>query len=158
MRGILSLAAAMALPPDFPFRGLIVFTAFSVVLGTLVVQGLTLKPLLRVLDLHDDDPVARELSAARARALRAGLAAFEHDRSTLADAVREEFTMHLAREGREVHDARRSVHAEVHRVALRAARQAILAMRTRDEIGDDAFHLMEEELDWLEMAGGEKPD
>jgi hypothetical protein len=31
-------------------------------------------------------------------------------------------------------------------------------MRTRDEIGDDAFHLMEEELDWLEMAGGEKPD
>jgi hypothetical protein len=27
-------------------------------------------------------------------------------------------------------------------------------MRAIDEIGDDAFHLMEEELDWIEMAGG----
>jgi hypothetical protein len=27
-------------------------------------------------------------------------------------------------------------------------------MRANDEIGDDAFHRMEEELDWLEMAGG----
>ena len=34
------------------------------------------------------------------------------------------------------------------------ARQAILAMRANDEIGDDAFHRMEKELDWLEMAGG----
>jgi CPA1 family monovalent cation:H+ antiporter len=33
------------------------------------------------------------------------------------------------------------------------ARQAVLAMRANDEIGDDAFHQMEEELDWLEMAG-----
>jgi NhaP-type Na+/H+ or K+/H+ antiporter len=40
---------------------LIVLTAFAVVLGTLVIQGLTLKPLLRALDLHDDDPVGREL-------------------------------------------------------------------------------------------------
>ena len=47
MRGIVSLAAAMALPPAFPYRDLIVLTAFSVVLGTLVIQGLTLGPLLR---------------------------------------------------------------------------------------------------------------
>src|SRR5205807_3711964 len=65
MRGILSLAAAMALPPVFPYRDLIVLTAFSVVVGTLLIQGLTLKPPLRALDLHDDDPVGRELSAAR---------------------------------------------------------------------------------------------
>src|SRR5207249_225624 len=63
MRGILSLAAAMALPPVFPYRDLIVLTAFSVVVGTLLIQGLTLKPLLRALDLYDDDPVGRELSA-----------------------------------------------------------------------------------------------
>ena len=63
MRGIVSLAAALALPPAFPYRDLIVLTAFSVVLGTLVIQGLTLKPLLRALDLHDDDPVGRELRA-----------------------------------------------------------------------------------------------
>src|SRR4030095_221839 len=75
MRGILSLAAAMALPSAFPFRDLIVLTAFSVVVGTLTIQGLTLKPLLRALSLQDDDPVGRELNAARERAMRAGLAA-----------------------------------------------------------------------------------
>src|SRR6185295_9810396 len=95
MRGIVSLAAAMALPAPFPFRDLIVLTAFAVVLGTLALQGLTLGPLLRALDLRDDDPVGRELAVARERALRAGLAEFEDDRSRVADAVREEFIAHL---------------------------------------------------------------
>ena len=49
-------------------------------------------------------------------------------------------------------DAARSAHGELHRRALEAARQAVLAMRANDEIGDDAFHRIEEELDWLEMA------
>ena len=85
MRGIVSLAAAMALPPAFPFRDLIVLTAFAVVLGTLVIQGLTLRPLLRALDLHDDDPVGREVRAARDRALAAGLATVADDGSPVAD-------------------------------------------------------------------------
>jgi len=157
MRGIVSLAAALALPGAFPFRDLIVLTAFSVVLGTLVIQGLTLKALLRALNLQDDDPVGHELASARARALRAGLASFEHDRSPIADAVREEFTAHLApsdanRDG----DGRQAAHGDIHLGALQAARQAVIDMRTNDEIGDDAFHQMEEELDWLEMAGGGK--
>jgi CPA1 family monovalent cation:H+ antiporter len=156
MRGIVSLAAAMALPPAFPFRDLIVLTAFSVVLGTLVVQGLTLKPLLRALDLRDDDPVGRELNAARARALRAALATFEHDRSPLVDALRKEFRMRLAPGEYEARDTR-SPHAEIRRAALQAARQAVLAMRASDEIGDDAFHMIEEELDWHEMAAGSNP-
>jgi CPA1 family monovalent cation:H+ antiporter len=46
MRGIVTLAAAMALPIEFPYRDPIALIAFSVVLGTLVVQGLTLKPLM----------------------------------------------------------------------------------------------------------------
>ena len=160
MRGIVSLAAAMALPPAFPYRDLIVLTAFSVVLGTLVLQGLTLKPLLRALDLHDDDPVGRELGAARERALRAGLESFEHDRSSVAEAVRQEFAAHLASTSAapEPGDATRPVHSEIHRGALQAARRAVLAMRANDEIGDDAFHRMEEELDWLEMADGTKAD
>jgi NhaP-type Na+/H+ or K+/H+ antiporter len=158
MRGIVSLAAAMALPLAFPYRDLIVLTAFSVVLGTLALQGPTLKPLLHALDLDDDDPIGRELSAARARALRAGLATFEHDRSPVADAIREEFTMHLAPGRREGGDTKRSAHAEIHRAALQAARQAVLAMRANDEIGDDAFHVMEEELDWLEMPVRIKPE
>src|SRR5262249_37069925 len=58
MRGIVPLAAALALPAvaggkPFPYRDLIVLTAFAVVLGTLVLQGLSLRPLLRALDLQD---------------------------------------------------------------------------------------------------------
>jgi CPA1 family monovalent cation:H+ antiporter len=154
MRGIVSLAAAMALPTAFPYRDLIVLTAFSVVVGTLVIHGLTLKPLLRALDLHDDDPVGRELQSARERAWRAGLASIAHDESAVADAVRQEFTAHLTskRAGADADDAARPAHSELHRAALQAARQAVLAMRASDEIGDDAFHEIEEELDWLEMA------
>ena len=51
MRGTVTLAAALALPTDFPFRDLILTTAFGVTLGTLVLQGLTLRPLLLRLEL-----------------------------------------------------------------------------------------------------------
>src|SRR5918999_1968149 len=124
MRGIVSLAAALALPSAFPYRDLIVLTAFAIVLGTLVIQGLTLKPLLRALDLHDDDPVGRELRAARERALGAGLASFAHDDSPIAQTVRQEFTAHLAHDHAESAggDAGISAHAEIHRGALQAAR------------------------------------
>jgi CPA1 family monovalent cation:H+ antiporter len=159
MRGIVSLAAAMALPDTFPYRDLIVLTAFAVVLGTLAIQGLTLKPLLRALDLHDDDPVGREVNAARERALRAGLASFAEDRSAVANVVRQEFTAHLAYDRAEADagDGTRSAHREIHRRALDAARRAVLAMRASEEIGDDAFHRIEEELDWLEMASAGNP-
>lgn len=158
MRGIVSLAAALALPEAFPFRDLIVLTAFSVVLGTLAIQGLTLKPLLRALDLHDGDPVGRELDAARDRALNAGLASFDGDRSPVAEAVRLEFTAHLGSSNPdpEAGDSRRSAHSDIHRGAVQAARDIVFAMRANDEIGDDAFHQMEEELDWLEMADGSR--
>ena len=154
MRGIVSLALAMALPAGFPYRDLIVLTAFAVVLGTLVIQGLTLKPLLRALDLRDDDPVGHEVRAARERALLSGLASFADDQSAVADAVRQEFTAHLTHAGPDAEiNAARFAHGELHRGALAAARDAVLAMRDRGEIGDDAFHAIEEELDWLEMAG-----
>jgi monovalent cation/hydrogen antiporter len=158
MRGIVTLAAALALPPSFPFRDLIVLTAFSVVLGTLALQGLTLGPLLRALNLRDDDPVGREVDDARRRALRAGLAWFEDDRSAVAEAVRLEFIAHLGALGvdPEEGEARRYAHSDIHRRAVEAARQAVHAMRASDEIGDDAFHQLEEELDWIEMADAAK--
>ena len=120
-----------------------------------MIQGLTLKPLLRALDLNDDDPVGRELSAARERALRAGLRSFAGDRSPVAELVRREFTAHLAQEPPRADGGAvaRSDLSDIYRPALQAARQAVNEMRANDEIGDDAFHLMEEELDWLEMAG-----
>jgi CPA1 family monovalent cation:H+ antiporter len=161
MRGIVTLAAALALPAAFPFRDLIVLTAFSVVLGTLALQGLTLGPLLRALDLRDDDPVGHEVGAARERALRAGLAAFAHDRSPVAEQCGRSSWRHLGSveanpDGGDA--ARRSAHNDIHRRALQAARQAVLAMRASDEIGDGAFHQIEEELDWIEMAGGGKEE
>jgi CPA1 family monovalent cation:H+ antiporter len=160
MRGIVTLAAALALPAGFPFRDLIVLTAFSVVLGTLVFQGLTLKPLLLALDLRDGDPVGQEVDRARARALNAALATFETDTSAVAEAVRQEFTAHLgsAATDREEGQAIRANHTDLHRRALAAARHTVLDMRTTDDIGEDAFHVLEEEFDWIEMGSGARDE
>ena len=162
MRGIVTLAAALAIPIEaegapFPFRDLIVFTAFSVVLGTLVIQGLTLRPLLQALDLHDDDPVGQEVEVARERALQAALATCHGDRSPVAEAVRQEFAAHLKKDATgdpEDGRATRSTHEEVHRRAVAAARGTVFEMRARGDIGDDAFHRLEEELDWIELGSG----
>jgi CPA1 family monovalent cation:H+ antiporter len=154
MRGIVTLAAALALPAAFPYRDLIVLTAFSVVLGTLVLQGLTLKPLLLALNLRDDDPVGHEIDIARERALQAALAIFEHDTSAVAEAVRLEFIAHLGSSNADSErgETRRSAHTDIHREALAAARQTVLQMRDSDAIGEDAFHQLEEEFDWIEMS------
>ncbi|HEX4477407.1 MAG TPA: sodium:proton antiporter [Polyangiaceae bacterium] len=157
MRGVVTLAAALALPAGvnggFPYRDLIVLTAFSVVLGTLVVQGLTLKPLLRALDLRDDDPVGREVELARARALRAALTSIEGEASPAADAVRHAYAA-LLQNSVDGSDAGSdvSVEEEIGRRALAAARHAVSEMRARAEIGDDAFHRLEEDLDRIELS------
>ena len=49
-RGIVTIATALALPQNFPERGMLLFAAFAVTLGTLLVQGLTLRPLVLALD------------------------------------------------------------------------------------------------------------
>jgi Na+/H+ antiporter len=158
MRGVVTLAAALALPEPFPFRDLIVLTAFSVVLGTLVLQGLTLNPLLRLLGLQDDDPVGREVDAARERALQAALSTLDGNTSPEAEAVRQELTAHLSHSGGDsaATEDQGSSHEEIHRRALSAARRVSFDMRARDDIGDDAFHRLEEEFDWLEMGSGSR--
>ncbi|MGH9139669.1 MAG: cation:proton antiporter [Vicinamibacterales bacterium] len=160
MRGIVTLAAALALPLEangtaFPFRDLIILTAFAVVLGTLVIQGLTLGPLLRLFDLHDDHRVEREVGAARDRALQAGLATFDEVDSEVVVAVRQEFASHL-RPARGGPDDAALAHEQLHRAALAAARRVVFEMRAQSEIGDDAFHQLEEEFDWMEMANVER--
>src|SRR5262249_11457799 len=152
MRGIVTLAAALALPEGFPYRDLILLTAFAVVLGTLVIQGLTLKPLLRALDLRDDDYIGREVAAARERTLQAGLESIAQDRSPAAGRIRETFRARLGAWQAGAPGARLAP-VEPFARGIRAARQALLAMRDNEEIGDDAFHRVEQELDWLEMAG-----
>jgi CPA1 family monovalent cation:H+ antiporter len=156
MRGIVTLAAALAIPIElngaaFPFRDLIVLTAFAVVLGTLIIQGMTLGPLLRTFDLRDDDPVEREIATARERALNAALATLDGIRTDAARAVRQEFASHLRQE--RGHEADLEIdHERIHQSALAAARKTIFDMRERDEIGDDAYHRLEQEFDWMEMA------
>lgn len=150
MRGIVTLAAALALPAEFPMRNLIVFTAFSVVLGTLVIQGLTLKPLLRFLRLQDDDPVAEEVRKARDHVVAAALACPAAVGGRSRALVRMRFG-HLAR-GEAGQPARLRAEDAAYNAALRAARQALLDLRESRSIGDDAFHTLENELDWMEAS------
>jgi monovalent cation/hydrogen antiporter len=158
MRGIVTLATALALPTGndgaaFPYRGLIVFTAFCVVFGTLVVQGLTLRPLLVRLDLQDDDPVGREVEQARRTAYGAAIAALDGETSALAEAIRVELQSSLMESNGATtpQDQARSS-AGLRLRAVEAARRALLSMRASGEIGDDAFHRLEEEIDRLELS------
>jgi monovalent cation/hydrogen antiporter len=158
MRGIVTLATALALPHGdggavFPYRDLIVFTAFCVVLGTLVIQGLSLRPLLLKLDLRDDDPVGQEVARGRTVAYRAAMAALDGDTSRPAKALRIEFEAALAQATRANTQEERGTNTDHARLrAAAAARQAILTMRSSGEIGDDAFHRLEEEIDRIELS------
>jgi CPA1 family monovalent cation:H+ antiporter len=164
MRGIVTLAAALALPDGgpgaaFPFRDFIVLTAFCVVLGTLVLQGMTVPPLMRVLRLRDDGTVDREVRLARAETARAGLAVVDRiagDGDILAF-LRRKYAARLRRVERASEsptDAEgegwREFHAVVQRAQV-AERRTLSDLRARGIIGDDAFHQVEEELDWSEV-------
>ncbi len=83
IRGVVSLAAALALPftlengAPFPGRDLILFLTFIVILATLVVQGLSLPPLIRWLGVTDDRAAEKEERQARVKANQAALARLE---------------------------------------------------------------------------------
>src|SRR5262249_56827851 len=102
--------------------------------------------------------VGRAVGATRERALEAALATLAGDDSPVAQAVRHELAAHLAGPAGEsaAPEEGDSSHEDVHRRALAAARRVAFDMRARDDIGDDAFHRIEEELDWLEMGGGSR--
>jgi monovalent cation/hydrogen antiporter len=155
MRGIVTLAAAFALPEDFPYRDLILLTAFSVVFGTLVIQGLTLRPLIMALRLKDDDPVPAEAARARAIAFRAALEEIDGDPSEEAEILRLEYRALLMRAETDPSGGVTSSELPadpLRRRAIIAARQSLLKLRESEEIGDDAFHLIEEELDRAELS------
>jgi monovalent cation/hydrogen antiporter len=163
MRGIVTIATALALPqggPDggFPYRDLIVFTAFCTVIGTLVVQGLTLGPLLARLKLKDDDPVGQEVGRARAEAYAAALESLdatelEGQEAVATEALRAEFRAAL--DEAKSHDEGRAPESlpsdAVRRRAIAAARDTVLRLRREGRIGDDAYYVLEEEFDWAEL-------
>lgn len=150
------LAAAVALPV-FPHRAFILFTAFSVVLVTLVVQGMTVSPLMRLLRLRDDGSVEAEVRLARTETLRAGLGALEGstDQGDAVTFLRRKYAARLARAEAgdappDRDDGWAGYTAALHR-AQAVQRRTLSNLRARGVIGDDAFHRVEEELDWAEV-------
>jgi Na+/H+ antiporter len=155
MRGIVTLAAAFALPENFPYRDLILLTAFAVVLGSLVIQGLTLRPLILALNLKQEDPVGAEVARARAIAYRAALEEIEGDPSEEAEILRLEYRAMLMHSESDPDGGVPTSELPADRLrrrAIDAARRSILTLRRSEEIGDDAFHQLEEELDRAELS------
>ena len=149
MRGIVTLATALGLPEGFPQRDLIVFCAFSITLGTLVLQGLTLRPLIACLTLPEDTSVDDEIRAARGETARAALQALDSS-SEAATVLRREYEAREAG-GAEAELSSGSV-ADLQGRAVAAQRGKLLDLRRDGTIGDDAFHKIQEELDIIELT------
>lgn len=162
MRGIVTLAAAFALPEHladsspFPYRDLILFTAFCVVFGTLVLQGLTLKPLIRWMNLRDGDPVGQEVKWARTEAYRAAIAAIRDDESKHAKLLCKEYgaVVELSEASPLQGEIGDLPGNPLRRRAIAAARLKTDELRLEGAIGDDAYYVLEEEFDWADLSAG----
>jgi len=154
MRGIVTLATALALVEGFPSRDLIVLSAFCVVLATLVLQGLTLRPLMSLLGLEDDGSVERELLLARTETSRAAIRALDGEADTpYARTLKREYETRIRWGEEQVQLAENAAGtAALQRRAVSAQRETLMRLRAEDVIGDDAFHIMEEEIDLLELS------
>jgi CPA1 family monovalent cation:H+ antiporter len=130
------------------------FTAFSVVLGTLILQGLTLRPLMMALQFADDRVIEDEVRLARAELTRAALQVLDSENESEATAVvRREYEARLKTDTNHASasESNGSALAMIESRAIAAERQALGELRSRGDIGDDAFHHLEEELDWAEV-------
>jgi CPA1 family monovalent cation:H+ antiporter len=164
MRGIVSLAAALALPVSvqsgeaFPYRDHLIFFTFVVILITLVVQGLTLSPLIRRLGVGTDWSAGEEERAARADLGRAALVEIERAARelsappALAARIRDEFAekiLEAAPSG--PHEQAEAAIAKLLRnAAVRAERAELIRIWRAQHISDDILHQLEEELDYQE--------
>ena len=160
MRGAVSLAAALALPLDFPLRDLILFLTFAVILATLVLQGLTLPTLIRRLRFSDDGAEQQEELRARLAATHAALDRL--DELAVEDWTREdtvdrlhrlfEFRRRRLKERAGIWEDdgaedRSLAYQRLVRELLQAQRQAIVRLRNQGEISNDVMHRIERELD-----------
>ena len=166
MRGAVSLAAALALPlstdagTSFPDRNLIIFLTFGVIFATLVLQGLTLGPLIRVLDLDDGGQGEHEEAKARIRAAEAAIERL--DELSLEDWVREDtaermrglygfrqerFRSRYDPDGDGSVEERSQNYQRLRRELLDAERMAVQDLRQQGVIGDDVMRRVVRDLD-----------
>jgi Na+/H+ antiporter len=152
MRGLVTLATALALPAAFPSRELIVLSALAVVLGSLIVQGLTLGPLIRALGFEPDITLERDLVTARLALIDTATAQLGARDDKAAASLRsfyeeERILVAGSQHPRVVSETDRL------RLALIAAQRAKLnTMRDDGVIDDDVFHVVEQDLDFAELA------
>ena len=164
IRGAVSLVAALALPNDFPDRGLIVFLTFAVIVATLVVQGLTLPFLIRVLGVSDDGSAEREDAKARIKAAEAALARLEElveegaVRPNTAERLRGAFGFRRDRFRARLDDGddgaieeQSAAYQGVMRQLLEAEHAMLLALRNDRIIDDNVLQRVQRDLD-LEAA------
>ncbi|MDQ4071529.1 MAG: Na+/H+ antiporter [Actinomycetota bacterium] len=173
MRGAVALAAALAIPlavaggDPFPSRDLVIFLAFSTILATLVLQGLTLPLLIRVLGVEDDgrddeEEVTARLTAADAAVERVDALASEswtYDETVervrgMFDYRRRRFAARADRDGHEAYEHRSAQYTRLMQEALAAQRAALLDLRNEGRISDEVMRRVERDLDLEESRLG----
>jgi CPA1 family monovalent cation:H+ antiporter len=167
MRGAVSLAAALALPLDLAGRDLVIFLAYGVIVVTLVGQGLTLQPLIRRLDLQDDEASEKEEAKARLLAAEAALQRIEelagedwvyedtaermrgiYGYRRRRFAARHDGAIGENETGEEEDlEARSAAFQRLRRELLDAERELVLRLRSEGKIGDEVMRRIERDLD-----------
>lgn len=164
MRGVVSLAAALSLPDHFPGRDFILATTFLVILMTVLVQGTTLKPLVRAFRLGEfrlSQGSTLPEAEARARMAQAELAAVEQhslgDDGTHRHPRLVEQYGHRARATTRFSEAgggligEKQAHFAAVLTAVAAGREELLRLHRAGEIHDSVLHTLESELDLEEV-------
>jgi CPA1 family monovalent cation:H+ antiporter len=166
MRGAVTIAAALLVPLStntrlpLPDRDRIVFFAFAVVLGTLVVQGLSMPLVIRVLRLEADDSADAEEALARIRSAEAALARLEELQQedwVLEDTAArirgqyrfriDRFTARSSPDGDGKIEKRSLKFQRLRRELLETERRAVIELRNAGEISDEVMRRVERDLD-----------
>jgi NhaP-type Na+/H+ or K+/H+ antiporter len=169
MRGVVSLAVALALPlslPDggpFPAREAILVVTLTVIVLTLLGQGLTLPWLIRSLRLGADVEVREEEGSARQELVQAATRRIDQlyevwpGHRPLLDRLRDTYrdrSEHVERQrdsSTDGVDRELLVHREIRRTVIDSEREALLRLRTEGAIDDDVMRSLERELDLEEQ-------
>jgi monovalent cation/hydrogen antiporter len=164
MRGVVSLAAALALPATladgspFPQRDVIIFLTFSVIVVTLVVQGITLPPLIRALGLAGGAGPNCEEQEARRIVAQAAVSYLENSKerdsersADLYDDLAGHYRQRLASlqpgNDDQTASADHERYVELSRETLRIERETAIRLRNEGRINDEVLRRMERELD-----------